>query len=108
MNPTTAWIDGQTVPVADAAFAADDFLVTSAAAVCETLRTFRHEPFLLDEHLDRLEASATAVRVPLRMPPAEIGPVVRDLVAANSDQIDAADDFVVSIVASPGRGRTLG
>lgn len=108
MNRTTAWIDGRFVPVGELALPADDLLVTSAAAVCETARTFRHRPFLLAEHLDRLARSARDARVPLRESPEAIAAIVDDLLAKNAEELAPRDDAVISIVASPGRGGALG
>ncbi|HEX6985087.1 MAG TPA: aminotransferase class IV, partial [Planctomycetaceae bacterium] len=97
-----AWIDGRYVPLAEAALSVFDAGVTTGATVTERLRTFRHEPFLLDEHVSRLADSAAAAFVPLRAPPGEIAALIREVVRRNAALLPAEDDLAVAAFATPG------
>lgn len=100
-----AWLNGRYVPLAQASLSIFDAGVTSGASVTERLRTFRHEPFLLDEHVARLAASAEAAFVPLRLPPDEVAALTREVVARNATMIAAEDDLAVSVFATAGTDR---
>jgi branched-chain amino acid aminotransferase len=97
-----AWLNGRFVPLTEASLSIFDAGVTRGATVTERLRTFRHEPFLLDEHLTRLGASAQASYVPLAASLGEIQDIVRDVIGQNAAVISAEDDLAVSIFATPG------
>lgn len=100
--PHVAWINGRYVPLAEAALSVFDAGVTTGATVTERLRTFRHEPFLLDDHVTRLAASAEAAHVRLPLPPAEIAALTREVVRRNAALVPANDDLAVSAFATAG------
>ncbi|HZE89662.1 MAG TPA: aminotransferase class IV [Verrucomicrobiae bacterium] len=56
VNGTIASAEKATVPVLDHGFLYGD-------SIYETIRTYRGRPYLLDRHLDRLERSASAIRL---------------------------------------------
>ena len=58
------YLNGAWVPERDAAISIFDSSLVWGDAVFETTRTFLHEPFRLDAHLERLEASLGASGVP--------------------------------------------
>ncbi len=97
-----AWLNDRFLPGEQAALSVFDAGVTAAAGVTERLRTFRHEPFLLAEHLARLAASAEAAFVPWAMTPAELDGLVREVVRRNAASVDPADDLAVSVFATAG------
>lgn len=97
-----AWINGEFVPLARASLSVMDAGITTGASVTERLRTFRHQPFLLDEHLERLARSAEAAFVPLRDSVEAIGDLVGQVVDRNSKLIGADDDLAVSVFATAG------
>lgn len=99
-----AWLNGKLVPLSQASLSIFDAGVLSGAIVSERLRTFRHEAFLLDEHVARLAASAEAAFVPLSLSPARIADLVREVVRRNAELIPAEDDLAVSVFATPGVG----
>ncbi len=98
----TAWLNGEFLPLSQASLSVLDAGVTGGIAVTERLRTFRHVPFLLNEHLERLAASAEAAYVPLPLSTQTIGELVCDVVQRNAARIGNDDDLSVSVFATAG------
>lgn len=96
------WIqlNDQLVPEAQAVVSVFDRGFLYGDGVFETMRAYRRRVFLLDQHLARLAASATALslRVPRSAPEIE-GDIQRTL------DRNGLDDAVVRITVSRGRGR---
>lgn len=61
MNEPIANLDGRVVPLSQARLSVHDLGLVQGAAVTEMIRTFRHEAFELDRHLDRLLRSLKVV-----------------------------------------------
>jgi branched-subunit amino acid aminotransferase/4-amino-4-deoxychorismate lyase len=97
-----AWLNGRFLPLQEASLSIFDAGVTTGASVAERLRTFRHEPFLLDEHLARLGDSANAAYVRLREPTGTIRSIVLEVVQRNATSVSVEQDLVVSIFATAG------
>lgn len=58
-SPDWAWVDDQLLPLAEARIPVLDLGFLRGLGVFETTRTYHGQPHALDEHLQRLEASAT-------------------------------------------------
>ncbi len=101
-DATIAWLNGRFLPLREASLSVLDAGVTTGASVTERLRTFRHQPFLLDEHLIRLKESAEAAFVRLREPIDRVRSLVEEVVQRNRSLLDDADDFSVSVFATDG------
>jgi branched-subunit amino acid aminotransferase/4-amino-4-deoxychorismate lyase len=97
-----AWLNGRFLPLPEASLSIFDAGVTTGASVTERLRTFRHEPFLLDEHLARLDDSAKRAFVRLREPTNAIRALVLEVVEQNAAGLSAEDDLAISILATAG------
>ncbi|MDO8545608.1 MAG: aminotransferase class IV [Opitutaceae bacterium] len=85
--PTAAtkyWIDGRLVPAAEAAVPLTDLAVSRGYAAFDALRTYGKVPFLLDEHLQRLERTCGELFLKLPRPRAEIRDIVHGTIAANA------------------------
>jgi branched-subunit amino acid aminotransferase/4-amino-4-deoxychorismate lyase len=65
------------VPVWDAGF-------VFGATVTDLVRTFRHQPFRLDDHIARFRQSCRLCRVPLQVSDAELTDVAERLIAHNA------------------------
>ncbi len=66
--------------------------------VFESMRTYGRAPFRLEQHLDRLEASATAIEVPFPS---------RDVLRAEVDRVIDADDRWVRVLLTAGGHRVV-
>ena len=97
-----AWLNGEYFPLSQASLSILDPGVLSGAIVSERLRTFRHEPFLLNEHLERLSASARAAFLDLPAAGRELEQLVREVVARNAALVPASHDLAVSLFATAG------
>ena len=105
----TAWINGEFLPLASASLSVLDAGVTGGVTVTERLRTFRHEPFLLDEHLDRLAASAQAAYLKLPLPLADLRDIVDEVAQRTAIGLPAGWDMAISVFLTAGTaaGSTL-
>ena len=65
-----AYVDGEWTPAEEARISVLDHGLLYGDGVFEGIRVYGGRPFLLDEHLDRLEASARAIVLELPAPSA--------------------------------------
>ncbi len=79
MSESLVFLNGQMIPALQAGLAVFDMGVVLGATVTEMTRTFRRQPFRLDDHLDRLFRSLRYVRFNLD--------ITRDQLAAASRQL---------------------
>ena len=76
-----AYVDGTWTPAEEARIPVLDHGLLYGDGVFEGVRVYRGQPFLLDEHLARLGASARAIMLDLPASLAEIGAVCHEAVA---------------------------
>lgn len=81
---------------------ANDAGFVYGAVVSDRVRTFRYQPFRLDDHIQRFRKSCELARVPLSHPDDELRLVVQQLVAKYTDKIDRDVDFGIVTLATPG------
>ena len=93
MTEPLVYLRGQLVPASQAHVAIFDAGVVLGATVTEMTRTFRHAPYRLDDHVDRLFRSLKYTRMDIGMSKAELAKVSRDLVANNVQLVDPADEL---------------
>lgn len=74
------WINGETIPFADARIGVEDRGFQFADGVYEVIRLYRGRPFTLDEHLARLEKSASGVDISMPLDRAVLAGEIRKLV----------------------------
>jgi len=91
-----AWIDGTLSRVADARVPVLDHGFLYGDSVYEAVRTYGRRPFLLGEHLARLEHSARGLHIPM---PADIPRAVAEVLAA-----DDGDERLLRIIVTRGVG----
>ena len=95
-----AYVDGEWTATADARISVLDHGLLYGDGVFEGIRVLRHEPFLLDAHLDRLEASARAICLELPASHDELAELCREAVR-RSEVVDG----YIRLVVTRGRGR---
>lgn len=102
-----AWLDGRCVPRADLALPVGDAGFVLGATVTEQLRSFRGRPFLVEEHLARLAASAAVVGIELPVPLADVAAAAAHVAAHNHSRAAAGatppgPDLGIVIFLTPG------
>lgn len=80
---TLAYVNGEFVPLERAVVSVEDRGFLFADGIYEVIRVYRGEPFRLEDHMRRLEASARAIELPLPEPPGRIEAIARELLARN-------------------------
>lgn len=97
-----AYVDGEIVADSDVAIPIGDPGFQWGHNIYDLLITVDHEPYDLDEHVDRTLASCRAANIPLEATPEELADIVRDVVDVNVSEIGDMDDFMVFISVSGG------
>jgi len=93
-------INGRITPLEAAVIPVNDHGFLYGDSVYETVRTYRRRPFLLDRHLDRLDRSAAAIRIPLPWTHDALArEIQRTLEAAPGD-----DDLAIRLMITRGPG----
>lgn len=86
------YISGELVPEADAKVSIFDSAVMLGDSVTESTRTFRHEPFRLDDHIKRLFRSMKVARIDPGHSPEELTRITLDVLDANRSAMGDDDD----------------
>jgi branched-chain amino acid aminotransferase len=94
-----AYVDGEWTPTEDARVSVLDHGLLYGDGVFEGIRFYAREPFLLDAHLDRLEASARAICLELPASHGELADLCREAVR-RSEVVDG----YIRLVVTRGRG----
>lgn len=106
MSEPVAWMNGQVVPVSQAQVSIFDLGLVAGASVTEMIRTFRHEPYRLDDHLARLFRSLRYVGFAVEMTQAELSVVVQEVVKQNATLIPATHDLGIVAFVTAGTNVT--
>ena len=96
------FLNGEMLPASQAHLTVYDAGVVLGATVTELVRTFRKEPFRLDDHLRRLSQSLHFVGFDIGMSMEELGRIVRQLVAHNAALLGPEDELGVVIFVTAG------
>ncbi len=93
MTEPLVYLRGELVPASQAHVAIFDAGIVLGATVTEMTRTFRREPYRLDDHMDRLFRSLKYTRMEIGITKAELAKVSRELVAHNAKLADPEDEL---------------
>jgi len=77
------YISGELVPEPEARISIFDSAIMLGDTMTESTRTFRHVPFKLDEHIERLYQSLKLTRIDPQLSPAEMKRVTLEVFEAN-------------------------
>jgi branched-chain amino acid aminotransferase len=94
-----AYVDGKWTPAEEARVSVLDHGLLYGDGVFEGIRVYDGRPFMLDEHLDRLAASARALVLELPVARGEIAAVCREAIARSG-----RDDGYLRVVVTRGVG----
>ena len=101
-----AYLNGQYVPVSQASLHVFDLGVAGGASVTEMVRTFRHVPFRLDEHLARLEQSLRIVGFECGVSITELKAICERVVSENVKLVPAHHDLGLIAFVTAGQNLT--
>jgi branched-subunit amino acid aminotransferase/4-amino-4-deoxychorismate lyase len=87
------FLNGDLLPASRAHLAIYDAGLVFGATVTEMTRTFSHQPFRLQDHLDRLFRSLSSVGFDIGMSRDELSEVSQKLLAHNAAQIETDDEL---------------
>jgi branched-subunit amino acid aminotransferase/4-amino-4-deoxychorismate lyase len=106
MTEPLVYLNGRMVPASQAHLAIYDAGVVLGATVTEMTRTFRHRPFRLDDHLERLWRSLRYVRIEIGLSQNELAAVSQELLAHNARLLEEGDELGLIHFVTPGEYRT--
>jgi branched-subunit amino acid aminotransferase/4-amino-4-deoxychorismate lyase len=102
MAGPVAYLNGRYVPEAKLKLPLHDAGFVFGATVTDLCRTFRHEPFRLDEHLQRFRHSCDLARVPQPVPDEQLRTIARKLIRRNAALLAPTQDLALVMLATPG------
>jgi len=100
-----AYLNGEFLPLRQARIPVWDLGIVQAVTVTETLRTFRHVPFRVDDHVARLAFSLNAIGVQPRATLDEVRRLVQHLAQVNSAALPPHSDLVLNLFISAGESQ---
>ncbi len=106
MNEPLAWINGRETPFSQLSLPVWDLGVVAGASVTEMARTFRHRPFRLLQHLQRLETSCAELGFKTPFSVRDMADAAERLVQENSALIDVHDDLGIVAFVTAGANPT--
>lgn len=98
------YLNGEMVPESEARVSVHDIGFMCGATFFESLRTFKHKLFRLEEHLSRLERSMRYVGLEPLISKEKMGKVIKKVLEANIHLTDKDDDCWICGEVTPGIG----
>ena len=106
MNEPIAYLNGEFVPVSRAALSVFDLGVVAGASVTEMIRTFRHVPFRLENHLDRLDESLRYIHIEWPVSRDSLVSICTKILDENARLISADHDLGLIVFVTTGQNLT--
>jgi len=104
MSDRLVYINGKMVPESEAKISIFDIGFKYGATFYESLRTFKHKIFKLNEHLKRLQNSLKYAGLEFLIDMKKIEKIIYKVVEANIHLTEKDDDIFISIEITPGTG----
>jgi len=95
------YVDGKFLPRDQATIPVDDLAVLRGYAAWDIMRTFKGKPYFIDEHIQRLMASAKKIGLDLPWTKKEIKSVILTLLEKNPDLDEANIRILITGGSSP-------
>jgi branched-chain amino acid aminotransferase len=102
MADSIVYLNGRYLPESEAYLSIWDRGFTLGDGVFDTVRTFRHELFHLNDHLARLYRSLRYVYIDPGLSPGEMARIAQEVLRRNIDTVDPRDDVNLSFRVSRG------
>jgi len=106
MPEPLAWINGEFVPFREARVPVWDLGVVAGAAITEMARTFRNQPFRLEQHVERLVNSCHELELPLPYSLKHLREIAEDLVRKNTTPLLEGQDLGIVLFVTAGANPT--
>ena len=91
--PRTVYLSGEFVSEEEAKISIFDSAVTLGDTVTESTRTFAHQPFKLERHVERLYKSLKVTRIDPGCDPAELLKITEEVLEANLPFLAEHEDY---------------
>jgi len=104
MQERLVYINGEMIPESKAKISIFDIGFKYGATFYESLRTFKHKIFKIDEHLKRLENSLKYVELSSMVSMDKIKKIIEQVFDANIHLTEEDDDIFISVEITPGVG----
>ncbi len=106
MTTPIAYLNGRFVPIDEAQLHVFDLGIVGGTSVTEMVRTFRHIPFRLDDHLDRLAVSLQRVGIDPGLAWSEFREISEQVVSTNARLIPDHHDLGLILFVTAGLNPT--
>jgi branched-chain amino acid aminotransferase len=106
MTEPLVYLNGRMTPASQAHLAIYDAGIVLGATVTEMTRTFRHKPFRLEDHIQRLYRSLRYVRIDVGLSQDELIAISHELLAHNAGLLAEGDELGLIHFVTPGEYKT--
>jgi branched-subunit amino acid aminotransferase/4-amino-4-deoxychorismate lyase len=105
MREGFVWMNGEIIPLEEARVSVLDYGFLYGFGLFETLRAYGGRPFMLEEHLERLNGALEELGMNLQLKADEVRDALQELLLRNELR---AVDSRIRITVTPGEGRPIG
>lgn len=102
MTEPQAYLNGTFIPYSDAKLAVTDLGIVYGASITEMVRTFAHQLFMLDEHLDRLYSALEYACIEPAPQKAKLKEICESVIRHNSKLLPTEQDLGLTIFVTAG------
>lgn len=102
MAEPIVYISGRLMPASEAKLSIYDLGIVLGATVTDLLRTFRHQPYRLEDHVRRFHESCRYARLNPGAGPEETAAVTRQIIEHNVQELKPNEDLAVVYFITPG------
>jgi branched-subunit amino acid aminotransferase/4-amino-4-deoxychorismate lyase len=106
MTSPIAYVNGTFVPIEQASLHVFDLGVVGGVAVTEMVRTFRHQPFRLDQHLERFTQSSLQTGLDIGITTSDLRRICERLINENAKLIPEHHDLGLIVFVTAGENPT--
>ncbi|MEZ6039730.1 MAG: aminotransferase class IV [Planctomycetaceae bacterium] len=106
MNNPIAWMNGQLLPFEQTSLPVWDLGVVAGASITEMARTFAHRPFRLEQHLQRLIRSCSALGLHLPYENQQLQDLASRVLEHNTRLIHRQSDLGIVVFVTAGTNAT--
>lgn len=102
MSESLAWINGQFIPRSEISLPLNDVGFLLGVTVTDRCRTFRHQLFRLEDHVNRFVQNCELVRIPLQVPKEELIEIAERVAEDHAQRLSEEQEVSLVFFATPG------